>query len=216
MRACRLLRAFVSIFVIANLVSPAFAGGSVRQSRDQAKSNQRSSTNNQSNNRNVNVNQNKNYNRNVNVNNNVNVNRNVNVNKNVNVDVDVHHHGAYYGAGPTRTVVVGGYYDEPDGWKVAAGVAAGIAIGTMIAKPPVSYTTVVVSGTSYYYSDNVYYARVYHEGQVVYQVVAPPAGAVIIGLPSGCIVRVVAGTSYHYCNGTYYRRVSSGYRVVVF
>ena len=83
-------------------------------------------------------------------------------------------------------VVVGERYESYDAWKAVAAVGAGIAIGTMLAKPPAAATTVVVSGSSYYYHDNVYYTRVMTSGEVTYQVVAPPAGAIITTLPAGC------------------------------
>src|ERR671910_3895 len=47
-------------------------------------------------------------------------------------------------------------------------------------------TTVVVTDTTYYYDDGTYYARAMSNGEVVYQVVAPPPGATIATLPAGC------------------------------
>ena len=73
-------------------------------------------------------------------------------------------------------VVVGDRYESYDAWKAVAAVGAGIAIGTMLAKPPAAATTVVVTGSTYYYHDDVYYTRVMTGGDVAYQVVAPPAG----------------------------------------
>jgi uncharacterized protein DUF6515 len=72
-----------------------------------------------------------------------------------------------------------------------------------------------VNQTSYYYSDGTYYTRVSNGGEVVYQVVAPPAGAIIATLPAGCVAQVVGAVSYQHCGGTYYQRVSTGYQVVV-
>ena len=61
-------------------------------------------------------------------------------------------------------VVVGDHYESHEGWKTAAavagGVAAGIAMGTILSRPPAAATTVVVSGSTYYVHDNVYYTRV--------------------------------------------------------
>ncbi len=193
-------------------------------------------------NRNVNVNQNVNVNRNVNVNTNTNVNRNyptrtyqgeeVAVAAGPRGVVAVGEEGAAaanrYGAvavGEEGAVAVGRYgnavyrgeyYDDYEGWKVAAGVATGIAIGTMLARPPASSTTIVVTGTSYYYNDYVFYSQVYHQGQVVYQAIPAPGGAIIVTLPPGCSVKIVGGVSYHFCSNTYYMRMSSGYKVVVF
>ena len=61
-------------------------------------------------------------------------------------------------------VVVADRYESYDAWKAVAAVGAGIAIGTMLAKPPAAATTVVVSGSTYYYHDNVYYTRVMSSG----------------------------------------------------
>jgi hypothetical protein len=77
-------------------------------------------------------------------------------------------------------VVVGERYEDHNGWAVAAGVATGIAIGTMLARPPSGATTVVVGGTTYWSSGGAYYARVYSGGSVMYQVVPAPAGVVVV------------------------------------
>ena len=114
-----------------------------------------------------------------------------------------------------RGVVVGDRYESYDAWKVAAGVGAAIAIGTMLAKPPAAATTVVSSGSSYSYADGVSYTRVMSGDAVVYQVVSPPAGIVIQTLPAGCTSVKVSGVAYSQCGPTYYERVDSGYRVVV-
>jgi hypothetical protein len=204
-------------------------GGSARQSRNASANT----------NRNQNVNRNTNANRNTNVNQNVNVNRNVNVNNNVNANraygarggavvageegaVAVGRRGAvavgeegYTGVGRYGGVVHGESYESHDGWKVAAGVAGGIAIGTMLARPPAQSTTVVVNNTNYTYSDGAYYEEVFYGGEVQYRVVAPPPGAIITTLPGGCTTVVKNGVSYSQCGPTYYERVSTGYRVVV-
>lgn len=137
--------------------------------------------------------------------------------------------------GPRGAVVVGeegaasagryGYrggvvvYEDNDAWRtaagVAAGVAAGIAIGTLLAKPPAQAAPVVVSNTTYYYDSGTFYTKAMHEGQVVYEVVAPPPGAVITTLPAGCQSVKSGGVTYSQCGTTYYQRVSSGYQVVV-
>ena len=202
------------------------SGGSVRQTRNNS----------------VNVNRNANVNRNTNVNRNVNVNRNtnVNVNRNVNVNtrpyarggavvageegaVAVGRRGAvavgeegFVGVGRYGGVVAGERYESYEGWKVAAGVATGIAVGTMLARPPAASTTVVVSNTSYMYADGAFYEQVYYGGSMSYRVVTAPAGAIIATLPAGCTMTVVGGVSVQQCGTTYYQRVSTGYRVVVF
>jgi hypothetical protein len=83
----------------------------------------------------------------------------------------------FVGVGRYGGVVAGERYDDHDAWKVAAGVAAGIAVGTMLARPPAQSTTVVVSNTTYLYSDGAYYEQVYYGGEVEYRVVTAPPGA---------------------------------------
>jgi hypothetical protein len=122
----------------------------------------------------------------------------------------------FVGVGRHGAVVAGERYESHEGWKVAAGVATGIAIGTMIARPPAQSTTVVVSNATYMYSEGAYYERVYYGGEVQYRVVAAPAGAVITTLPGGCTTTIMNGASYTQCGTTYYQRVSTGYRVVAF
>ena len=95
------------------------------------------------------------------------------------------------------------------------GRGRGIAIGTLLAKPPAQAAPVVVSSTTYYYDSGTFYTKAMHEGQVVYQVVAPPAGAVIATLPAGCTSVKSGGATYSQCGTTHYQRVSSGYQVVV-
>ena len=73
----------------------------------------------------------------------------------------------------------------------------------------------MVAESTYYYHDNVYYTRVMSSGAVAYQVVAPPAGAIITTLPAGCTSVNVGGVAYSQCGTTYYKRVSNGYQVVV-
>jgi hypothetical protein len=49
----------------------------------------------------------------------------------------------------------------------------------------------------------------------VYQVVEPPAGAIIATLPANCQSAKVGNATYTQCGTTYYTKVSSGYQVVV-
>ena len=90
------------------------------------------------------------------------------------------------GVGRYGGVVVGERYESYDAWRAVAAVGTSIAIGTMLAKPPAAATTVVVSGSTYYYHDNTYYTRVMSGPDVTYQVVGPPAGAIITTLPGNC------------------------------
>jgi hypothetical protein len=213
-------------------------GGSVKQTRSTNSSTGAHKANNY--NRNTNVNKNTNVNRNTDVNRNVNVNNNVNVNRNVNVNnrggynrgavvvgeegaVAVGRHGAvavgeegFVGVGRHGAVVGGERYESYEGWKVAAGVATGIAVGTMLARPPSSSVVVVSSGVNYMYSDGAYYEQVYYGGQPSYRVVAAPAGAIITTLPGGCTTTVMGGVAVQQCGTTYYQRVNTGYRVVVY
>src|SRR5262245_41743820 len=224
----RLVAVFTAV-LLARPTAPLLAagnrrnsGGSVRQSRNNARITEN------------NVNRNGNRS-------NVNVNRtNVNVNRNVNVNtrpaprrggvvvgeegaVAVGRRGAvavgeegFVGVGRYGGVVAGERYESYEGWKVAAGVGVGIAIGTMLAKPPRASTTVVVSGANYTYADGVFYQEVFYGGSVSYRVVTAPPGAVIVTLPVGCTTTVVGNVSYQQCGTTYYQRVSTGCRVVVF
>src|SRR5262245_14090603 len=120
-----------------------------------------------------------------------------------------------YAAVGRRGVVVGNHYESYEGWRVAAGVGATIAIGTMLARPPAGAVTVMYGSSSYWYSGGVYYTRVMSGGAMVYQVVGPPAGIVIATLPVGCSSVRVGGVVYSQCGATYYQRVGGGYRVVV-
>jgi hypothetical protein len=66
------------------------------------------------------------------------------------------------------------------------------------------------------YADGAFYQQVYYSGSVSYRVVAPPAGAIIATLPTGCTTTVMNGLAVQQCGTTYYQRVNTGYRVVVF
>ena len=52
-------------------------------------------------------------------------------------------------------------------------------------------------------------------GEVAYQVVAPPPGAIITTLPAGCTSVHVGGAAYTVCGDTFFTLVSTGYQVVV-
>ena len=143
------------------------AGASRNNNYNRNTNDNRNTNVNRNTNTNTNVNRNANVNRNVNVNNNVNVNRNVNVNTGVGYGarpggvvvgeegaVAVGRRGAvavgeegYAGVGRYGAVVGGERYESYEGWRVAAGVATGIAIGTMLARPPTTSVTVVAGGS---------------------------------------------------------------------
>ena len=65
------------------------------------------------------------------------------------------------------------------------------------------------------YSEGTYYARVIDGGEVAYQAVPAPPGAIITTLPAGCKPANVGGATYSQCGTTYYQKVSTGYQVVV-
>jgi Family of unknown function (DUF6515) len=111
-------------------------------------------------------------------------------------------------------VVSDNRYESYEAWRRVAAVGTGIAIGTMLAKPPAAATTVVVAGSTYYVHDNVYYTRVMNGGAVSYQVVAPPAGAISSTLPADCQSVRVGDAAYTQCGPTYYTKVAAGYQVV--
>lgn len=122
---------------------------------------------------------------------NVHAHRNVHVNTRRHVDVDVHHRG-YGGAG------------------FGVGMVTGLVIGAAIATPPPSYTTVVVSGSSYMYDNGVYY----QPASSGYVVVGAPVGATVATIPPGAISVVLGATTYYYLNGAYYVQQGTAFQVV--
>src|SRR5262245_44807222 len=120
-----------------------------------------------------------------------------------------------YAAVGRHGVVVGNHYESYEAWRAVAGVTTAIAVGTMLARPPRAAVTVTVAGSSYWYADGAYYTRVMSGGSVAYQVVGPPAGAIITTLPVGCRSVRVGNVAYSQCGATYYQRVGAGYQVVV-
>ena len=61
----------------------------------------------------------------------------------------------------------------------------------------------------------MYYTRVMTSGEVTYQVIEPPAGAIITTLPADCKSARVGDATYTQCGSTYYTKVATGYQVVV-
>jgi len=80
-------------------------------------------------------------------------------------------------------------------------------------RPPAQAAPVTVTNNTYYYDSGAFYTKAMHEGEVVYQVVEAPAGAVVPTLPSGCTSVNKGGTAYSQCGTTYYQKVSNGYQV---
>jgi hypothetical protein len=105
-------------------------------------------------------------------------------------------------------------YDEYAGQRVAAGVVVGVAIGTILATPPAGAAPITVGGSGYYYDDNAYYLPVYDEGDVAYQAVAAPVGAMVDELPSGCTSWTIGDVTYSQCGIVTYQHVPGGYLVV--
>jgi Family of unknown function (DUF6515) len=105
-----------------------------------------------------------------------------------------------------------GYYTPP-GWGVAT-FGTGLAIGAALNAPPPNYTTVVVSGTEYYYADGVYV----QPRNGAYIVAAPPIGAIVNTLPEGCSTTTSNGVQSFDCSGVIYQPYSQNgsivYRVV--
>ncbi|HET6617199.1 MAG TPA: DUF6515 family protein, partial [Gemmatimonadota bacterium] len=106
-------------------------------------------------------------------------------------------------------------WDDYDEWVLFAGVTTGIAIGTLLAEPPAEHTIIYVAGVPYYYSDTVFYAPVMQGTTVVYQVIPPPIGAIVPGLPAGCTEQDVNGVTHYMCGGAAYIEDPGGYQVVV-
>ena len=75
-----------------------------------------------------------------------------------------------------------------------------IHIGVYYATRPRYSTTIVVTGTSYYYSGGVYYA---HSGSGYVVVQAPPT-AVVYAVPTATTIVYVGSAPYYYYGGTYY------------
>ena len=73
----------------------------------------------------------------------------------------------------------------------------------------------VVQGSPnpYYYDNGNYYSQTYSGGEVAYQVVPPPVGAVVTTLPAGCVEEAVNGAPVLNCSGVYYQQVQNGYQV---
>jgi Family of unknown function (DUF6515) len=137
------------------------------------------------NNTNVNNINRNNINRNNNFNN-INRNNNVNISGN---EVNVNRRG-WYGRG----------YYTPPAWGIAT-FGTGLAIGAALNAPPPHYTTVVVSGTEYYYADGIY---VQPSGGT-HVVAAPPIGAVVTYLPEGCSTTISNGVQSFDCSGVVYQ-----------
>ena len=75
---------------------------------------------------------------------------------------------------PYRPRYHGPYYRSYSAWEAAVGIAAVIAVGTILATIPPGHTTVVVKKKTYYVYGGVYYERVVYGDEIAYQVVPKP------------------------------------------
>lgn len=73
-------------------------------------------------------------------------------------------------------------------------------VGAYVVTRPRTYTTVVVSGSTYYYAGGVYYVS----SGSGYVVVSSPPGAVVYAVPTHTTTVYVNETPYYYYGGTYY------------
>lgn len=119
--------------------------------------------------------------------------------------------------GGYNAVAVSGYYTDYNSYAATAppGGGQGIPIGAIVQNVPSTAAPVQgADGTTYYYDNNAFFVQVYDGGDVVYQVVMAPLGAVVTQLPAGCAVQYYNGTAYQQCGSTYFQQVAGGYQVV--
>ena len=111
--------------------------------------------------------------------------------------------------------VVGNRYESYDAWRAVAAVGTGIAIGTLLAKPPAAATTVVVSGSDVLLPRQ----RVLHASDERRVGGLPGRRASPRGdhldASRGVHERACRRRGAHAVWPTYYTRVSTGYQVVV-
>ena len=119
-----------------------------------------------------------------------------------------HYYGGYYGGsymyyGGTW----GGFYSG-----MMMGAMTGMMLGATMASLPSQYSTVIVSGQPYYYSNGAYLTQ--QHGSSGYTLVPPPPGAVVTYLPSNCAPVYQGPQTFDDCGGAFYQRVPGGYQVV--
>jgi hypothetical protein len=106
-----------------------------------------------------------------NVNVNRNVNRNVNVNTHRSVDVDVHHHGGYYGGCCYHS----SYHPVATAAAVTAtAMVTAAVIGSVVHTLPPSCSTVIVNGFGYQQCGSTWYQPQLAGSSTTYVVVNPP------------------------------------------
>ena len=84
---------------------------------------------------------------------------------------------------------------------------------TIIATVPLAteQTTIVVSGSNYYYSKGIFYEKSADKYVVVS---AAPVGAKVTVIPPEALVITVKSRKYYYYQGVYYVRGNNDYKVV--
>jgi hypothetical protein len=107
-------------------------------------------------------------------------------------------------------------HENGDVWEASvASVAPSAIVGTLVATLPSGAQNVSVGDTVYYQHGHHYYERVYYGGDVLYQAVSPPIGAVVPTLPPDCrMAKPAADATDRVCDGVRYLPVEGGYRVV--
>lgn len=124
----------------------------------------------------------------------------------------------------SNTTAVTGYYGNYGGY--AAGYTTGygtpappagtanLSIGMVVQDVPSTAVPVRASDSNtYYYDNNAFFVQVYDGGDVAFQVVMAPLGAVVTMLPAGCSVQYYNNQPFQQCGNTFYRQVAGGYEV---
>lgn len=126
---------------------------------------------------------------------------------------EIYHHynnnyyGGYYGGGMYYGGSWGGFYSG-----MMMGEMTGMMLGSSMATLPRQYSTVMVEGTPYYYSNGAYLTQT--QGTTGYTLVPPPPGAVVTSLPSNCSPAYLGPQTFNDCGGAFYLKVEGGYKVV--
>ena len=101
----------------------------------------------------------------------------------------------------------GGFYSG-----MMMGQMNGMMLGSTIATLPNPYTTTVVNGTPYYYSNGAYLTQA--EAGNGYTLVPPPPGATVKYLPSNCSPVYFEHRIFQDCGGAFYEPIDDEYKVV--
>ena len=93
------------------------------------------------------------------------------------------------------------------------GEMTGMMLGASMATLPRQYSTVIVEGTPYYYSNGAYLTQ--QPGTSGYTLVPPPPGAIVNYLPSHCTPVYMGPQTFDDCGGAFYEPVSGGFKVII-